>query len=216
MTGVTAATAFAAGVGAAAFFSPCSYALLPGYVGYYVSASNPERSPVAGAALRGSAAALGAVATFTVLGGLTAVVGNSLRSVIPTFEAGVGIVLVALGTLVVAEYDVSAHVPLPRRRTGVVGFGLFGAMYALAAAGCVSPLFLAVVVQALALPPAGVLSVFAALAGTFVLLLLGATVVIAAGHSAGTALVSGMSRRLTRLGGVLLVVGGVVQLWLAL
>jgi len=36
-------------------------------------------------------------------------------------------------------------VPLPKRRTGVFGFGLFGAGYALAGAGCVAPVFLGVV-----------------------------------------------------------------------
>lgn len=216
MTDPFGAAAFAAGVGVAAFFSPCAYALLPGYVGYYVAATETERPPLAGALVRGGAAVVGAVLTFATLAAVTAVVGNVLRTALPAIEAGVGVALVALGVVVLLGIDLGAHVPLPERRSTVTGFGLFGALYALAAAGCVAPLFLAVVVQSLALPPVETVGVFAALAVPFAALLLGVTVVLAAGYDAGVRRVSGFSSTMVRVAGVLLVAAGGVQLWLVL
>jgi cytochrome c-type biogenesis protein len=45
MASTTAMTAFAIGAGTATFFSPCVYALLPGYVSYYVASVDEERAP---------------------------------------------------------------------------------------------------------------------------------------------------------------------------
>ena len=216
MTEPFGAIGFAAGVGVAAFFSPCAYALLPGYVGYYVSATDGDDPPLAGALVRGGAAVVGAVITFGTLAAVTAVVGNALRSVLPTLEAGVGVALVLLGVVVLLDVDVGAHVPLPKRRATVTGFGLFGALYAVAAAGCVAPLFLAVVVQSLALPPVETVGVFAGLTVPFAALLLAATVVLAAGYDAGVKRVSGFASSMARIAGALLVAAGGVQLWLVL
>ena len=216
MTEPFGAAAFAAGVGVAAFFSPCAYALLPGYVGYYVAATETDRPPLAGVLVRGGAAVVGAILTFAALAAVTAVVGNALRTALPAIEAGVGVALVALGVVVLLGIDLGAHVPLPERRATVTGFGLFGALYALAAAGCVAPLFLAVVVQSLALPPVETVGVFAALAMPFSALLLGVTVVLAAGYDAGVQRFSGFSSTMVRVAGVLLVAAGGVQLWLVI
>lgn len=208
--------AFAAGVGVAAFFSPCAYALLPGYVGYYVAATDETGPPLAGAVVRGGAAVLGVVATFAAIAGAAVLAGDVLRTTLPFLEVGVGIALVILGIVTLAGVDLDAHVPLPRRRTSVAGFAAFGAIYALAAAGCVSPLVIAVAVQSLALPPAAAVASFGALAGTFAALLLATTVLVALGRDAGVKRIARHSRSLTRVAGAVLVVAGAVQIGLVL
>ncbi len=205
---------FAAGVGVAAFFSPCAYALLPGYVGYYVSATGEERPPLSGVLARGGAAVVGAVLAFAAVAGVAVVAGDVLQAGLPALEIGVGAALVALSLVTLSGVDLGGQVRLPQRQTGVVGFGAFGVMYALAAAGCVSPLVIAVAVGSLALPPAGTALTFGALAGTFGALLLATTVLVALGHDAGVTRGVGYARSLTRLAGGVLVVAGVVQIWL--
>ena len=66
MASTTAEITFAIGAGTATFFSPCVYALLPGYVSYYVASVDEEGAPLAGATARGLAATAGAVGTFAV------------------------------------------------------------------------------------------------------------------------------------------------------
>ena len=208
--------AFAAGVGVAAFFSPCAYALLPGYVGYYVAATDGSGPPLAGALVRGGAAVIGVFTTFAAIAGAALLAGDLLRTTLPFIEVGVGVALVLLGTMTLAGLDLDTHVPLPRRRTSIAGFGAFGAMYALAAAGCVSPIVIAVAVQSLSLPTTTAIASFGALAGTFAALLLATTVLVALGHDAGVKRLVGHSRSLTRVAGAVLVVAGAVQIGLVL
>ena len=206
--------AFAAGVGVTAFLSPCAYALLPGYVGYYVAATEGESPPLTGVLARGGAAVVGAVLAFAAIAGAAVLAGDALGAGLPYLEVGVGVALVGLGLVTLADLDRGGHVRLPRRRTSVVGFGAFGALYALAAAGCVSPLVIAVAVQSLALSTAGTVVTFGALAGTFAVLLLAITVLVGIGHEAGLNRLAGRSRSLTRVAGAVLVVAGAVQIGL--
>ena len=206
--------AFAAGVGVAAFLSPCAYALLPGYVGYYVAATDGESPLLIGVLTRGGAAVVGAVLAFAAIAGAAVLAGDALGAGLPYLEVGVGVALVGLGLVTLADLDLGGHVRLPRRRTSVVGFGAFGALYALAAAGCVSPLVIAVAVQSLALPAAGTFATFGALAGTFAALLLATTVLVGIGHDAGLKRLAGRSQSLTRVAGAVLVVAGAVQIGL--
>lgn len=97
----------------------------------------------------------------------------------------------------------------------MVGFVLFGALYAVAATACVVPVFLAVAVQSLTLSPAGTVGVFAAYAGSFGLLMTAVTVATAVGYGVGAGRLAGYVDRATTLAGVLLVLAGVGQLYVA-
>ncbi len=215
MIGASSALALAAGAGVATFFSPCAYALLPGYVGYYVAATGERSPPLSGVLGRGVAAAVGVLVVFAVLAVVAVVVGVALAPYLHALELAVGLLLVLFGALLLVDRGPRFHVLLPRRRSSVVGFGLFGALYALAAAGCVAPLFLAVVVQSLTLPTAETLAVLATYAGSFALLMLAATTVVAVGHDLGSQ-VAGYADRAIRLSGAALVLAGIGQLWVAL
>ncbi|WP_416839432.1 cytochrome c biogenesis CcdA family protein [Haloferax sp. DFSO52] len=143
--------AFALSAGVATFFAPCAYPLLPGYVGYYLSREDADLS---GAVTRGSVASLAALVVLAAVGGVLTLVSSRLASHLALLEPLVGGALVVFGLLMFSGRAPSLHVVLPEYRSSVTGFGIFGAVYGLAAAGCVVPIFLGVVAQSLALPTA--------------------------------------------------------------
>lgn len=207
---------FAFGVGVATFFSPCVYALLPSYVGYYVAAVDGETAPLTGALTRGAAASVGAIGTLIVLSVLALGATSLFETVLLAYvEPAIGVVLVALGVLVFWKGMLSVTVLLPERRASVLGFGLFGAVYAVAATACVLPLFLSVVVLSVGLSTAGTLVVFGAYAAGFTILMLTATVAIAIGRETLLERVAPRSRTLTRIAGLVIILAGFVQLYIA-
>lgn len=208
--------ALAAGAGVAAFFSPCTYALLPGYVSYYVAATNGADRPVGGAMVRGLAAGAGVVGSFGLLTVLAVLVGSRLEPVFPWLEGFVGIALVVLGLGILLGSSFQFRVSLPKRRQSVLGFGLFGALYAVAAAGCVAPLFLAVVFQSLTLSPVGIIATFATFAGVFSALLVAVTVLVALGRDIGAGRVARFEQYLDYAAGGVLLLAGVGQIGIAL
>ncbi|MFW5974243.1 MAG: cytochrome c biogenesis protein CcdA [Natrialbaceae archaeon] len=207
--------AFAFGAGVATFFSPCVYALLPGYVSYYVASVDSEGAPLSGAVSRGTAASAGALGTFAVLSVLALAAGEVLERALPVLEYLVGVLLVLFGILVIYKGTLSFTVVLPERQESVLGFGVFGAAYALAATACVLPLFLSVSVVSFGLSTAGTLVVFGAYAGAFAALMLAATVTTAIGKQALMSRFAGHAGTMTRVAGVVLVLAGVVQLAIA-
>lgn len=215
MTGIAGALGVAGVAGASTFFSPCAYALFPGYVGFYVSATGGRGPTLAGALLRGVAAAFGAVAVVLGLGLLAAVAGDAIRPTLPLLEAGVGLALVVLGVATLLRRGPGWHLRLPGRRASIPGFALFGGLYAVAAAGCVAPVFFGVVVLSLSFPAAGTLAVFLAYAGSLGVLLTGATVATAVGSGVGFERLGDRPELLQRVAGGVLVLAGVGQLILA-
>lgn len=211
---VAGTATLALGAGVATFFSPCAYALLPGYVGYYVSATadDPTEVPLMGAVLRGAAASLGVAAVFAVLAAAILLVGRPMETLITALEPVVGVALVALGLAVVTGRGPTWHAALPQRRASAAGFAVFGAAYAVAAAGCVAPLFLAIVLRALTYPAGPALVVLGAYAAGFSVLMLAATVAIAVGRNALLERVLDHRHRLEQAAGVALVLAGIGQL----
>lgn len=218
MSDVTLATnlPFAITAGIATFFSPCSYPLLPGYVGFYLNQSGADEASLGGAGVRGVVAGIGVLATFGVLTGLTLLVGQSALADITLFEALVGGLLILFGLLVVSGHAPSISLPLPKRRSSVFGFGVFGAGYALASAGCVAPIFLAVVARAASLPTETATLLLAAYAGTVAALMISVTVATGVGLMTNASRLSAYSGGLKRLAGVVMILAGLGQLYLSL
>lgn len=214
--GLLAALVFAGAAGAATFFAPCSYALLPGYVGYYVAATGGERAPLSGAVARGLGAAAGAIATLGALSAAALAAGEALQRMLPVLEYGVGVGLVVLGAWVVYAGPGAFHVVLPRRRSTVWGFAVFGAAYALAATACVLPLFLAIALGSLAASPSATVAVLGAYAGVFAVLMVAVTIATAVGHGLGVGRFADHVDRIVRVAGLLIVLAGLGQLAVAL
>lgn len=204
------AGAFSAGV--FSFFAPCAFPLLPGYVGYYVTSVDAE-VPFSGALARGAAAGLGAAAVFGGIALVVATAGRSVLNQLRYLEPLVGLALIALGLLLVVDRVPTLHVQLPGRRTSVLGFGLFGAGYAVAAAGCFVPVFVAVIVEAMTLSPVGSVLTVGAFAGGMAGLLLAATVAIAIGHDVGAGTIPRYADRIKPIAGLVIVAAGVYQLY---
>lgn len=216
MTSATAQAGFAFGAGIATFFSPCVFALLPGYISYYVTAVDGESPPLAGATVRGLAATGGAFVTFGVLSILAVAAGETIEWAIPVVEPLIGVALVGLGLLVFWKGSFSLSVPLPERRTSVLGFGIFGAVYAIAATACVLPLFLSVAVLSFDLSVAGTVLVLGAYATSFGALMIAATIATAVGYDAVLGQVGSRAGVLTRVAAVVLVLAGIGQIYIAL
>lgn len=208
--------AFALLAGIATFFSPCAYPLLPGYVGFYVSQTDGENASLSGALSRGLVAGAGALATFGALLAAAYWIGHSTLSNITLFEPIVGAILVVFGVLIVLGRAPSLSIALPKRRSSVLGFGIFGAGYAMAAAGCVAPLFIAVIAQALSLPPLSAALVVGTYVGSVVLLMISLTVATGMGLVASAGRLAAHSETLERLAGAVMIVAGLGQLYLAI
>lgn len=217
MTGdLLGALVFAVATGTITFFSPCAYALLPGYVGYYVVERGGDAAPLSGAVARGGAAAVGVLLTLGALSGVAIVAGGWLRTALPIAEQLVGVALIAFGLALLGGGAGGVHIALPRRRSSVFGFGLFGALYALAATGCVLPVFLSVASLSVSLSPSEAALALGVYGGTVAGLMLGVTVATAVGNDLWTERLSPDPGRLVRLGGIVLVLAGIGQLYLVL
>ncbi|WP_134669323.1 cytochrome c biogenesis protein CcdA [Halorussus marinus] len=208
-SGFVGALAFAAGTGVTTFFAPCAFPLLPGYVGYYVNESGDE-SAVAAAA----AAASGALVSLAAVAALAFALGRTVTTLLPLFEPVVGVGLVAFGALTLTGRAPDLRVALPARPESVAGFGAFGAAYAVAAAGCVAPLFLGVVTQALAFPPVRGVAVLGAYAGAVAAPLVGVTLLASAGVEAWRDL-GRYAGTLERAAAVVMILAGLGQLYLS-
>ncbi|MFC3959475.1 cytochrome c biogenesis protein CcdA [Halovivax cerinus] len=206
------AVGFAVYAGVLTFFSPCAYALLPGYVGFYVGRSEGESS-LAGSLSRGLVAGAGVLVVLGVFLAATYVVGNRVVDVLSVVEPAVGVALVVLGVLVVFDRAPSLSIQLPKRRTGILGFGIFGAGYAAASAGCVAPAVLAVAALALSGSTTYALVVLGSYVLTVAALMVSVTVAAGTGLSAGREWVLAHRGRLEQVAGALLILAGLGQLY---
>ena len=205
----------AVGTGVATFFSPCAYALLPGYVGVYLGTGGDSQSLVDDA-VHGLAAAVGVLVVVGLTIAAIAAVGEPIRELVTWIEPLTGVALAGFGLLLLRGSSVGWHLPLPEQRPGVVGFGVFGAVYAVAAVGCVAPLFFGLVLNALRSGVGQTIVVVGAYGGTIAALLLGSTFAIGMGYELTELKLARLSVVGQRLGGGLLVVAGVVQIILTL
>ena len=210
--------AFTFSLGALAFFSPCGLPMLPAYLAYYLPRAEGSEGRVGRDAARGlmggALAALGAFLVIAGIGVLARVLGAPFKERVVHLELVGGLVLVALGLLTLAGRGPAVRFALkPREKRGALGLLSFGALYALAAASCVAPLFIGVLVLAEnASLLDGALLVLAYAAG-FALLLVGATVLVATGQRAVLNAMKRVLPHVDRLSGIILVGAG---LWLVL
>lgn len=201
--------------GIATFFSPCVYALLPAYLGYF--AHDAGTAPSTGGAIRrGVAAAMGSILAFALLGLVAISIGEQLRGIFPALEVGVGLVLIAAGGVLVAGRYPSVTIRLPAIDGSTGGFVAFGAGYAVAGAGCVAPVFFSITVAAAGAPLGAGIIVMAAYALTFATMLIGAALVAAAGIDLVTDRSTSLGRRLPQVAGMVILLAGVVQVAIGL
>lgn len=142
-----AALGFVAGIGG--FFAPCAFALFPGYVSYYLSASGDSGSVRRSLGLSLSCAA-GAAAFFALVGIAITLVGGAVSPYLIAAKPAVALAVIALGVVQMLDVRMpSLALPLGAAGRGVpvaVAVFLYGFGYALASTGCTLPLYVSITV----------------------------------------------------------------------
>ena len=134
--------AFAFSAGVLSLFSPCSYALLPGYISYYLGG----KFGVVRALTGGLACTLGLITVFAAIGGLASSLGELVPQIIPLLDVAAGIILIAMGLGSLLDLKVpfiSLNIG-PSKRKGFLGLYTYGIVYGLAGVGCSAPIFISV------------------------------------------------------------------------
>lgn len=231
---------YAFGLGVAAFFSPCAFPLLPGYVSYYLGQSAvedggetadggnrlaailPGELPgrLARAALVGIVVSVG---FFVVFGGFAALFVLAQDQLyrygvldrIAVLELLVGLVLVTTGALMAGGWKFpTVTVTLPERRRSTAGYVAFGVLYSLAAAGCTAGLFVGITLRALAQGPVAILATLGSYAAGMSVLMVGVTVATALGRDVIVRRLVKRTGTIYRVGGALLVAAGFYEIYL--
>lgn len=145
--------------GLVAFFAPCSFAILPGYVTYYISKrqSAVKRHNISRNLFQGIVFGLiASTGFFTVFGaaGIAVIyIGQFVKRFIPWIAVITGFMLIFMGILMFFGRDILLfHIPEIKlaRKNEKIGIYLFGIAYAIGSLDCVFPLFISIVVQAIA------------------------------------------------------------------
>lgn len=138
--------------GMLAAFNPCGFALLPGYLGLFLS--DPAGQSAGGTvrrSLRVSASmTAGFVAVFTIIGVLISTLAWQITAYTPYMTLIVGPLLVALGIYLTTGRELKLRIPRLRGKVGAspVGMFMYGMTYATVSLSCTLPIFLVAVVGA--------------------------------------------------------------------
>lgn len=205
---------FSFSLGAAAFFSPCGFPMLPAYLAYYLPRGADGERGMGRALLRGLAggalAGAGAFLVLLLIGAAAVALGAPFKQRVVLLELVGGLLVIGLGVATLLGRGPSARLALrPSRRQDALGLAGFGALYAGVAASCVAPLLLSVLVLALGAPTPldGALYVLAYALGLATLLML-ATALVATAQDALLARMKRILPHVEKASGVLLVLVG--------
>lgn len=142
--------------GAAAFINPCSFALLPAYLSYFIGRKEEDLESVSilENSLRGikygGIATLGFAAVFLSIGALVSLIGAQIKPFISPALLIIGVVLVILGALWVIDKPLMYLPSITKKvKLSKTSFFLFGAAYALSSLACVFPIFIMITFSAL-------------------------------------------------------------------
>ncbi len=206
-----AALGFVAGVGG--FFAPCAFALFPGYVSYYLSASGDTGSLRRALGL-GLACAAGSVLFFALIGVAITVIGGALSPYLIATKPAIALVVVALGVVQLLDLRMPSLVlPLEVRvDRGIPVSGavfLYGFGYALASTGCTLPLYVSITVLPLTSGFSGAaLLTFLAFASAMAILMLVTTLLVGLAKQQLLSVFQRSTVWIKRASGVVLILAG--------
>ncbi|MBI2086133.1 hypothetical protein HYT74_02210 [Candidatus Daviesbacteria bacterium] len=208
--------------GLQAFFAPCSIALIPAYVGYYVKEDSGESSKIQQLFFglkAGSFASLGLISVYIVLGITLALFGRLIAPIFPWIELVTGGLLLFMGssTLLGYEFAIKPAVVIQTKSNGVKRFYLFGIAYAFGAIGCTLPIFLLVIFQSLAQKGIlGGVTNFAVYALAMSSLMILFSLISSLSKSAVHKFLTKYMETLQKSAGVLIILAGIYLIYLAL
>ncbi len=207
---LSGALAFVITGGITTFFAPCAFPLLGGYVGHLFQNDRYDH-----ALIPAIIAAGGTLSVLITIGASGMIIGHELLSELKWFEPIVGVGLIVVGVLQLTDRGPALRIQLPPRTESLSGFALFGVGYGAAAAGCVLPILVGVIGQALAFDRATGLLLITAYAGAVAIPLLGVTMLVGTGidiwKQAGR-----YTGRLQELAAILMILAGIGQLAVSL
>lgn len=213
---------FAFIAGLQAFFAPCSIALIPAYVGYYVSEKTGQHGrgqQLLFGLKAGSFASLGLISVYLVFGIALVLLGRIIAPIIPWIELLTGGLLLFMGVAVLFGYEFALRPPVvfKTKSEGVSRFYLFGIAYAFGAIGCTFPIFLLVIFQALAQKGLlGGLINFLAYSLAMVSLMIVFSLIAAVSKTAISRFMARYMLTIQKSAGLLILFAGIYMLYLAL
>ncbi len=210
-----ASIAFAFSAGMVAFFSPCSFPLFPAYISYYLGLkeTSPRKdqatSVLKKGILGGIACAVGAILTLSLIGFGVSTFGGAITPHIPKMELIVGTILVVMGVLMLPGVPLGFRTKTKAgTRKGYESLFGFGALYALATAGCVTPIFIEVVLRAIMSGFIGGMAIFLSYALGLSLLLIIVTLFAASVKEMAMAKLMRAMPYVERVGAIILIAVG--------
>ena len=199
--------AFAFTAGILSIFSPCGYALLPGYISYYLGSKVSVGRAVSG----GLVCTLGLMTIFIVVGVIASSVSVILPQLIPLLNLLAGAILIAMGIATLKQVRMP-YLALPARlskRKGFSGFYLFGVVYGLAGVGCSAPIFLSILFYAMSRGFVNGVLTFAVYAVGMGVPLMVTSLLLATAKDYVIRRISGATPWLEKVSGVVLIIVGV-------
>ena len=210
------ALAFTAGM--IASINPCGFALLPAYIGAFVSGDDIRARGdrrIARAVAVSAAVSVGFAAMFIIVGVVFSSASSALRQQMPWLTIAIGIGMLAMGVASMAGWK--PRLPFQGRaatqRRDAVGMATFGFVYALVSLSCTLGPFLSVSTFAMNRSFLGGIAtylVYAAGMGTIILAL---SVSAALAHDSFVGTLRNASKYAPRLAGVLLLLSGGYAIW---
>ncbi len=149
---------FSFGQGVLAFFAPCAVALLPAYIVSFISKNQEANTSKIHLIFRGLKLALfsilGILLIYAIASGFIVLAAELIKSYMKYIAIGLGVLLIILAVLILLGKNISLniHINAKQYKSEVKEAFFFGVAYAIAALGCLFPLFLVVASQALTEP----------------------------------------------------------------
>lgn len=199
--------AFAFTAGIISIFSPCGYALLPGYVSYYLGFDFSIVRGIYG----GLACTLGLLTVFSIIGFLASSLGLLLQQIIPLLDLTAAIILVVIGATMLLEIQLpflSVNVG-PSKKKGLPGLYIFGIVYGMAGVGCSGPIFISVFIQSITKGLVNGLAIFAAYAVGMGIPLVITSIMLAMAKDYLITRITKITPKIHRLSGIVLILVGV-------
>lgn len=211
--------------GVAAFFSPCVFPLLPGYVTYDLGLQGRRGSRLTRSLALGAAAALGVIAVNVAIGAIIAALGQAtpfqpdprkdpavvllIRTLAGVAVAGLGVLTLTGRSLAVGLLTKMIPTPPVTTTRGFRRMFLFGSFYNAAGIGCTGPILLSIILFALtAGSTAGALLAFLSFSVTMGALMIGVTVLAGLSQVLLVQRLRVATPFLHRLGGVVMILVG--------
>lgn len=215
--------AVAAIAGAAAFFSPCVFPLLPAYASYYLMGTDRGRAGLRRSLYLGAIAALGVIAVNLVIGVAIAVLAEAApfqpdpRQDPPAILAvrfGAGLVIALMGIRALLGHTSGTRLSSilvratggAKSARGAPGFLLYGLTYNAAGIGCTGPILLSLMLYALVTGQA--LAAFSTFALTMGTLMVATTVLVGLAQTRLVGRLRGATHAVQRGGAVMLTTVG--------